>query len=496
MAKRAATFDLLLPPRDSGTPAFRWLYTALRAEILEGHLHPGSRLPATRDLANQYGLSRGTIVNAFEQLQSEGYVEGNVGSGTYVSKILPDELLQVTRKAGSQPPPGRKRPRNVSNYGMRVHPFPTVAIRPTRAFRANLPALELFPTRLWEQITARRLRRASMNFLLGCHPMGYQPLRESVADYLRSSRGVNCVPEQVVIVSGVQEALDLVTRMFVNPGDRVCMENPGYPGAALVFGAIGAKVCAVRVDDEGMELRNASLRGSRLVFVTPGHQFPLGVTMSLPRRLELLEWARKSDALIFEDDYDSEYRYSGRPIPALQGLDSNGLVLFAGSFSKVLFPSLRLGYLVIPLDLVTYFAAAKSLTTRHASMLDQAVLSDFISEGHFGRHLRRMREVYAERRSVLLECTRQRLTGLLEISGVEAGLQTAGFLCGGIDGESAARAAAEQDVDVVPLSRYNRGRMAREGLQLGFASVDSREIQRGVQDLATALEGESRASRR
>ena len=252
----------------------------------------------------------------------------------------------------------------------------------------------------------------------------------------------------------------------------------------------------MRVDDEGMELRNTSLRGSRLVYVTPGHQFPLGVTMSLPRRLELLEWARKSDALIFEDDYDSEYRYSGRPVPALQGLDRNRIVLFAGSFSKVLFPSLRLGYLVIPLDLVTYFAAAKSITTRHASMLDQAVLSDFIREGHFGRHLRRMREVYAERRSVLLECARQRLTGLLEISGVEAGLQTAGFLCGGIDGESAARAAAERDVEVVPLSRYNRGRMAREGLQLGFASVDSREIQRGVQDLATALEGESRASRR
>jgi len=496
MAKRAATFELLLPLRDSGTPAFRWLYTALRAEILEGRLHPGARLPATRDLANQYGLSRGTIVNAFEQLKSEGYVEGNVGSGTYVSKILPDELLQVTRKAGSQPPPGRKRPRNVSNYGMRVHPFPSLAIRPTRAFRANLPALELFPTRLWEQITARRLRRTSMNFLLGCHPMGYQPLRETVGDYLRSSRGVNCVPEQVVIVSGVQEALDLVARMFVNPGDRVCMENPGYPGAALVFGAIGAKVCAVRVDDEGMELRNASLRGSRLVYVTPGHQFPLGVTMSLPRRLELLEWARKSDALIFEDDYDSEYRYSGRPIPALQGLDCNGLVLFAGSFSKVLFPSLRLGYLVIPLDLVTYFAAAKSVTTRHAPMLEQAVLSDFINEGHFGRHLRRMREVYAERRSVLLECARHRLTGLLEISGVEAGLQTAGFLYDGIDGESAARAAADRNVEVVPLSRYNRGRMAREGLQLGFASVDSREIRRGVHDLATALEGESRASRR
>jgi GntR family transcriptional regulator/MocR family aminotransferase len=496
MTKRATAFELMLPPRDSGTPAYRWLYTALRAEILEGHLRPRARLPATRDLANQYGLSRGTIVGAFEQLKSEGYVEGSVGSGTYVSKVLPDAWFQVTRKAGGQPSPQRKQQRNVSEYGLRLHPFPSFAIRPSRAFRANLPALELFPTRLWAQIADRRLRRASTNFLLGCNPMGYQPLREAVADYLRMSRGVKCVAEQVAIVSGVQEALDLVARLFLNPGDRVGMENPGYPGAALVFGAVGAKVSAVRVDDEGMELRHASLRGSRLVYVTPGHQFPLGITMSLPRRLELLEWARKSGALIFEDDYDSEYRYSGRPVPALQGLDRNGLVLFAGSFSKVLFPSLRLGYLVIPLDLVAYLAAAKSVTNRHAPLLEQAVLCDFIIEGHFGRHLRRMREVYAERRSVLLECARQRLTGLLEISGVEAGLQTAGFLCGGIHGESAASAAAKRDVEVIPLSRYNRGRVAREGLQMGFAAVDAREIRRGVQDLAVALEGESRAWQR
>jgi GntR family transcriptional regulator/MocR family aminotransferase len=207
----------------------------------------------------------------------------------------------------------------------------------------------------------------------------------------------------------VQEALDLTARLFLNPGDPVCMENPGYPGAAIVFGAVGAKVSFVRVSDEGMELRNASLRGSPLVYVTPAHQFPLGITMSLPRRLELLQLARKSGALIFEDDYDSEYRYSGRPIPALQGLDRAGLVLFAGSFSKVLFPSLRMGYLVIPSNLVAYFSAAKSVTTRHAPLLEQAVLCDFITDGHFGRHLRRTREVYAERLSVLLEAGREKL---------------------------------------------------------------------------------------
>jgi GntR family transcriptional regulator/MocR family aminotransferase len=326
--------------------------------------------------------------------------------------------------------------------------------------------------------------------------MGYPPLRQAVASYLSTSRGVKCVPEQVAIISGVQEALDLAVRLFLSPGDRVCMENPGYPGAAIAFKAGGAKVSAIRLDDEGMQVQDASMRGARLVYVTPGHQFPVGVTMSLARRLRLLEWAGKSGALILEDDYDSEYRYAGRPVPAVQGLDRHGLVLFTGSFSKVLFPSLRLGYLVVPSDLVDSVSATLSVTSRHAPLLEQAVLCDFITEGHFGRHLRRMRQVYAERLSVLVECARQNLTGLLEISGVEAGLQTAGWLSGGIDGELAAAAAAKRDVEVTPLSRYSLGRMAREGLQLGFAAVDAKEIRRGVVELAIALESELRTFHR
>jgi GntR family transcriptional regulator/MocR family aminotransferase len=488
--KQATVFELVLPLRDAGISASRWLYGALRAEILEGRLRPGTRLPATRDLARQYELARGTIINAFEQLKSEGYVDGSVGSGTYVSKILPDELLQVPREDGAGLPPQRKRRSKVSDYAGRVHLFPNLEVRPSRAFRANIPALDLFPTTLWAKVAARRLRRVSTNLLLGCGPMGYPPLRQAVASYLSTSRGVKCVPEQVAIISGVQEALDLAVRLFLNPGDRVCMENPGYPGAAVAFKAGGAKVSAIRLDDEGMQVQDASMRGARLVYVTPGHQFPVGVTMTLARRLRLLEWAGKSGALILEDDYDSEYRYSGRPVPALQGLDRHGLVLFTGSFSKVLFPSLRLGYLVVPPNLVDYVSATLSVTSRHAPLLEQAVLCDFITEGHFGRHLRRMREVYAERLSVLLECAQQSLTGLLEILGVEAGLQTAGWLSGGINSELAAAAASKRDVEVTPLSRYSHGRMAREGLHLGFAAVDGKEIRRGVLELAIALESE------
>jgi GntR family transcriptional regulator / MocR family aminotransferase len=496
MAKRATAFGLMLPPRRSKTSAYRWLYASLRAEILEGRLRSGARLPGTRDLARQYGLSRGTIVSAFEVLKSEGYLRGTVGSGTYVSKILPEALLQVARAPSSEPSTQRKKKSSVSDYGRRVKLFSSYVIRRSRAFRPNVPALDLFPTTLWAQITARRFRRASMNLLLGCDAMGYGPLRDAVANYLSTSRGVKCVSEQVAIVSGVQEALDLTTRLILNPGDRVCMEKPGYIGARLAFEAVGAKISDVGLDDEGMKVSGRSLLGARLVYVTPGHQFPLGITMSLSRRLELLEWARKSGALIFEDDYDSEYRYSGPPIPALQGFDRSGSVIFAGSFSKVLFPSLRLGYLVIPQDLIPFYAATISLTTRHAPLLEQAVLCDFITEGHFGRHLRRMREIYAERLSALLGAAREKLAGLLEISEIEAGLQTVGWLREGIDGESAMRAAAARDVDVFPLSRYTRGKSAREGLQLGFAAVDAREIRRGVQDLAAALEGEANAWRR
>ncbi len=327
---------------------------------------------------------------------------------------------------------------------------------------------------------------------MACEPLGYRPLREALADYLQTSRGVRCVPEQVAIVSGTQEALDLTIRLFLNPGDSVCMENPGYPGAAFAFAALGAKISWIPVDNEGMKATAAALKGARLIYATPGHQFPLGIMMSVARRLELLERARGVKALIFEDDYDSEYRYSGRPIPALQGLDRNGLVLFAGSFSKVMFPSLRLGHMVIPADLVDRFAATISITCRHAPLLEQALLCDFITQGHFVRHLRRMREVYAERLSVLVESGRQKLFGLLEISTIEAGLQTVGWLKQGLTEEGVFKAAAQRNVEVIPLSWYTRGRPTREGLQLGFAAVDTREICRGVAELAIALEAEAK----
>jgi GntR family transcriptional regulator / MocR family aminotransferase len=487
MPKRTSSPTLALPPQDESLPAFRWLYSAMRDQILEGCLRPGTRLPATRELAKQYGLSRGTIVSAFELLKSEGYTEGAICSGTYVSRILPEELMNVGVRGGPTRKKYSRTTRRLSEYGKQVTLFRGYDKRPTRAFRANVPGLDAFPMELWTQITTRVLRRASTNHLLGCDPLGYEPLRQAIADYLSSSRGVNCEAAQVTIVSGVQEGLDLAARLLVNPGERVCMEQPGFLGAAQIFEAVGAKVSTIALDEQGMKLEERRLRGARLVYVTPGHQFPLGITMSLPRRLELLKWASRSGSLIFEDDYDGEFRYSGRPIPALQGLDHSGCVLYAGSFSKVLFPAMRLAYIVVPADLVDRVAAAKSLTTRHAPVLDQAVLCEFIADGHFGRHVRRMRELYGTRLSALLEAAHQDLAGLLEVSPIEAGLQTVGWLRRRIREESAAEAAKERDVDVTPLSHYCRQPLGRQGLQLGFAGVGAREIRRGVRDLAAAL---------
>ncbi|HEV3207141.1 MAG TPA: PLP-dependent aminotransferase family protein [Terriglobales bacterium] len=493
MPKQATSLPLSLSAPAAGTSLYRWLYDELRAAILEGRLEPGARMPASRDLAREYKLARATVVTAFEQLQSEGYVEGKVGAGTYVSQVLPDQLLQVARRnTGKTTETGRVR---WSAYAERLKVFRAAKPRITRAFRANQAALDVFPTNLWAQVASRRLRRASRQLLAGGEALGYRPLRQAVAEYLNTSRGVKCAAEQVLIVSGVQEALERAAHLLLDPDDPVWVEEPGYPGAALVFGAVGAKVRPVPVDAEGLQLEAGRRRWRRakLVYVTPAHQFPLGVSMSLRRRLALLEWARRSQTLIFEDDYDSEYRYSGRPLPALQGLDRGGVVIFAGSFNEVLFPALRLGYLVVSAGMVDRFAAAQSVSMRHAPLLDQAVLCDFITEGHFARHIRRMRELYSERLAVFLEASRSRLEGLLEIPNVEAGLQTVGWLARGIQAERAAAAAEKYEVEVIPLNRYyslrsGRQGTGRQGLLLGFAAVDGRELRRGVEELGRALE--------
>jgi GntR family transcriptional regulator / MocR family aminotransferase len=488
MPRKSSTLGLNLRQPAAGQPLYRWLYEQLRTAILEGRLPPGAHLPASRDLAREYQISRSTIISAFDQLRSEGYVDGRAGSGTYVSRVLPEELLQVGRTR-----PERRLPHGkitYSAYARRLQPFRSRPSQPVRAFRPNQAALDLFPTTLWAQVAARRLRRVSARMLAGGETLGYRPLREAVAEYLNTSRGVKCAADQVLIVSGAQEGLDRTARLLLNPGDHAWMEDPGYPGAAAVLRSTGAKICGVPVDAEGLAVERGVRRWPRpkLLYVTPAHQFPLGVTMSLRRRLALLEWAREAGVVIFEDDYDSEYRYSGRPIPALQGLDRSGVVIFGGSFSAVMFPALRLGYLVVPEEMTEVFSAAQSVSTHHPPLLGQSVLCDFIREGHFARHIRRMREIYAERLEVLLNAAGEKLNGLIEIPPIEAGLQTVGWLKQGIRAEAAARAASERNVELVPISGYAWGKADPSGVVLGFAAVEPKELKRGVDELARILQ--------
>jgi GntR family transcriptional regulator / MocR family aminotransferase len=487
MTRRASSFELILPPRPDGTPSFHWLRNVLRTEILNGRITPGSKLPASREFARQYQLSRGTILAALDELQSEGYLEGRRGSGTYVSQILPEHLLPSQQVEEEENGAAQKGPR-LSAFATRVRPFALQVKPENSAFRTNLPALDLFPTTLWAQLSARRLRAASTRDLLGCEAQGYLRLRQAIAGYAHTSRGIQSSAEQVIIVSGVQEGLDLAARLLLNPGDKVLMEDPGYQGAYAVFAAIGARIVSMHLDAEGAAPREADVRSCRFVYVTPGHQYPVGMTMSLQRRLQLLAWAKRYNTPIFEDDYDSEFRFSGRPIPAMQGLDHSGKVIFCGSFNKVMFPSLRLGYLVVPRNLIEVFACTKAMTTRHQSLLDQAVLCDFIEQGHLGRHLRRMRKIYEERFMILREAAEEHLAEYLEIVNIEAGLQTIGRLRIDLSAESVAQRAALHGIDVVPLNRYCHTASIPEGLQIGFAAVEEKEIRRGVLKLARIFE--------
>ncbi|MGH3145626.1 MAG: PLP-dependent aminotransferase family protein, partial [Rubrobacter sp.] len=353
----------------SDAPYYRQLYEGVRSAILSGLLPVGTRLPSTRTLATELGVSRTTAVTAFDQLLAEGYLEGKVGSGTFVAGSLPDDLLSVRERVECESGPARSG-RRLSGRGAMLAATPATAVRDRgspRAFRPGVPALDEFPYAVWRRISGKVWRRPSGGLLGYGDPAGYWPLREAISGHLRTARGVRCLPEQVIVVSGSQQALDLAARVLLDPGDAVWVEDPGYTGARGALSGAGARLVPVPVDGEGLEVEKGIERepDARLACVTPSHQYPLGVTMNLGRRLVLLGWAGSSGAWVVEDDYDSEYRYTGRPLEALQGLDTGERVLYVGTFSKVLFPALRLGYLVVPPDLIEAFTSARELTDRH-----------------------------------------------------------------------------------------------------------------------------------
>jgi GntR family transcriptional regulator/MocR family aminotransferase len=453
------------------------LYDAIRNAILDGRLKRGMRLPATRDFSLQYGVSRRVVVNVFEQLQAEGYVTSRVGSGTRVTDQLPEDVLEVPRRSDVETKPASQR----------VLPE---WVRPARPFRPIEPALANFPMDIWTRVAARRLRRVSPSILAGGAVQGYAPLREAIADYLATSRGIDCSADEVVVVSGVQQALDLVARFLVRSGDAVWVEDPGYVGAVSAFKNAGARIIPVPVDTAGLEPAKGERACStpRAIYVTPAHQFPLGVTMSLERRLHLLSFARSCSAVVIEDDYDSEFRFSGRPVPALRGLDKAGSVILAGSFNKVLFPSLRLGYVLLPAPLVDRFLAFRFQVDAYPPSLSQAVMCDFMVEGHFGRHLRRMRELYSSRLSALQESATRYLRGTIELPNIQAGLNVPAYLRNGMTSRDAAEKAASAGIEVMSLDRFTLRKRDPGGFLLGFAAFEESEIRKGVLTLARALE--------
>jgi GntR family transcriptional regulator / MocR family aminotransferase len=473
----------------SSVSLYRQLYEQLRAAILEGRLRPGAKLPSTRSLAEELAIARNTVMSAYEQLLAEGYLEGETGSGTYIASTLPDTILHAA--AVTRQTPAARSPGKLSRRG-EILAHNRLGVRysdPPRPFRPGTPELDQFPFAIWGRLLSKRWSSEPAKLLPYTDARGYKPLREAIAQYLAAARAVNCDAEQIIVVSGVQQALDLAARLLLDPGDEVWIEDPGYTGARAAFLAAGVKPVAVPIDDAGLKVAAGERLApkARLAYVTPSHQYPTGVVMTLPRRLELLSWAERRQSWILEDDYDSEYRYASRPIGSLQGLDRRGTVIYCGTFSKVLFPALRLGYVVVPPSLVDAFQGAKAVVDRHCPTLEQAVLAEFIVEGHLARHIRRMRVLYLERQNVLLDCLRRELAGAIDVRMHDAGMHVVGWLPKGTRDSVISRRALELGVEAPSLTSYREKPGGRGGLVLGYAAYTEPQIRSAVKQLVIAM---------
>lgn len=488
----SATIATVFGPNSGSTgPLYRQLYDSVRQQVLLGHFSPGQKMPSTRILAADLGVSRNTVLNAFEQLKAEGYLQGTSGSGTYVAPALPDEMTHAPRSKAPNGP-ARINHLRLSNFGARIVKMDVTPARTSfsvRPFQPGIPAVDEFPFDVWTRISNRHWKSRPSRLLTYDEAAGYMPLRKAVADYLRVARAVRCDPEQVIIVSGAQQAIDLTARLLLDPGDPVWVEDPAYASARGALRAASARLIPVPVDANGLVVADGIASGSqaRLVYTTPCHHFPLGTAMDAARRLELLDWAARSSARILEDDYDSEFRYSTRPLPALQSLDQTGSVIYLGTFSKVLFPALRLGYLVAPPDLVDPYLIAKGLTDRHGPTIEQAIVAEFISEGHFSRHIRRMRALYQERLETFLESAQAELPEGVVIPEPEAGMHAVALLPTGTDDRDIAARAASAGVSSMTLSSCYLGRPRASGLVLGFGAYGARQSRLAMRKLAQVL---------
>ncbi|HEX5180822.1 MAG TPA: PLP-dependent aminotransferase family protein [Gemmatimonadaceae bacterium] len=475
------------------TPLYRQVYEWFQAAILAGQLKPGQRVPSTRQLATELGVSRIPVLGAYEQLHAEGYLETFVGAGTCVARSIPERTPLIGRPAarhGAVRPTNGAGPRRGSRLAGTIFQTDQSWLGNPGAFRISLPALDQFPTAVWARLVNRHARRVTRAMMAYGDPMGDRSLREAIAEYLGAARAVRCDASQIMVTTGSQQGLLVAARVLLDARDRVWVEDPAYPGARQALLAAGARMIPVPVDDEGLDVARGARAAptARAVYITPSHQHPLGVTMSATRRMTLLDWASRAGAWIIEDDYDSEYRFDSRPIASLHSMDTDARVIYVGTFSKVLFPALRLGYVVVPKDLIPAFSAMRDAFDVFSSTLYQAVVSDFIREGHFARHIRRMRMVYMERRQALVDALREEVGDGLEVIGAAAGLHLAVMLPRGMSDEAVARRAAARSILVTPLSGCYFKRPARGGLILGYGGVTSHEIREGVKKLAQCVD--------
>jgi GntR family transcriptional regulator / MocR family aminotransferase len=473
-----------------GTPLVRWLYEEIRAAILEGRFSAGSKLPSRIAFARKYRVSMGTVIVAFDRLLKQGYVDTRVGRGTYVRAVLPDAHPGLSAPRARAP--ARAAPRALSARGrlLTAQPFPKLfSNRSVETFRLTCPMLDAFLVQTWNRLAERRMNGTAHELSAHGEPLGFPPLRAAIAEYIADTRGVRCTTGEVVVTSGTQESLDIVARLLLDPGDQVWMEDPGYPAAGALLRAHGAELTAVPVDAQGIDCDIGRQRCelARLAYVTPACQFPLGVPMSLDRRVKLLQWANEAGAWIFEDDYDGQLQFGDRSPSTLYSLDRARSVIYSSSFNRMLFCSLRLGFLILPPAFIDSAAAALSITRRYHSTLEQATLADFIVQGHLKSHLQRLREIYSVRREALIGAVKAELGGLMHIGDSRGGLQVIGWLASGMSEAEACARAAARGIDSLALSALTIDRRMPPGLVLGICGAHTRAITTAIKRLGRVL---------
>ncbi len=495
-SSRQISLPFIKIDRRARRPLYEQLYEGIRAAILNGVLRPNDRLPATRLIAEEMGVSRNIVVIAFEQLVMEGYVQSRSGSGSFVAAEIPAGMEKAVRdKRGSDKKEIPRDPsRRLSGHFVQtlehvVSPRNTVR-EESLPFQTGQPAFDVFPFAVWSKLAARVYRYLDFQHLGYEDAAGHYPLREVIADHLRVNRGVQCDADRILIVSGTQQALVLCAQLLLAPGDRYWMDDPGYVNARAVFTLFGGEPCPVPVTSEGMDIDFAIRHypDARLAFITPSHQNPVGGTLPLAQRLRLLAWARDHRLWLIEDDYDSELRYRGKPIPSLQGLDTHGNVIYIGTFSKVLFPALRVAYMVLPdQEIFQAFKSLKALNDRQTALTDQLILTDFIKEGYFHRHLRKMRGIYNSRLQCLLNELDTHLSDFLSFTDPSAGMHLAAHFRQPVDEARLLQLAADKGLVLPSLREYTFGSYDRPGVLLGYAGFPEEKIRKAVRALAVCF---------